>query len=51
MIASKVTPPAAVEGVEMDGVEGVGEATILDCLERNYILLHLTIAASMAQIT
>ena len=33
MIASKLTPPAEVDGAEMDGVEGVGEAAILDCLE------------------
>ena len=44
MIASKVTPPAEVEGTEVDGVEEVGGAVGPDCLERNYASLCLTIA-------
>ena len=50
MIASRVTPLAEVEKAEVGGVEGVGGATISDCLERNYTSLHLTVAASMAHI-
>ena len=33
MIASRVTPPAEVEGAEVDGVEGVGGATVPNCLK------------------
>ena len=33
MIASKVTLPTEVEGVEVDGVEGVGGAVEQDRLE------------------
>ena len=50
MTASKVTPPAEEKGVEVDGAEGVG-VTDLDCLEQNYALLRLTVAASIAPIT
>ena len=39
MIASRVTPPAEEKGVEVDGAEGVGRVTDLDCLEQNYALL------------
>ena len=51
MIASKVTPPAEVEGAEMDGAEGVGRAVVLNCLKRNCALLCLMIAASIARMT
>ena len=50
MIASRVTPLAEVEKAKVGGVEGVGGATIPDCLERNYTSLHLMVAASMAHI-
>ena len=44
MIASRVTPPTEVEGVEVDGVEGVGGAAEPDRLNRNCASLHLTVA-------
>ena len=37
-----VTPLVEEEGVDVDGAKGVGEATVLDCLDQNYISLHLT---------
>ena len=43
MTASKVTPPVEEKGVEVDGAEGVGGATIPDRLDRNYASLHLTV--------
>ena len=51
MIASKVIPPAEVEGKEVDGAKGVGGAVVLNRLERNCVLLSLTVATSMAHIT
>ena len=51
MIVSRVIPPAEVEGAEVDGAEGVGEAAVLDLLERNYASFRLTVATSMAHIT
>ena len=51
MIASRVTPLAEEEGAEVDGAEGVGGATDLDCLERGCASLRLTVATSMAHIT
>ena len=51
MITLRVTPPAEEEGVEVDGAEGVGGATDLDCLERIYASFRLTEVASMAHIT
>ena len=51
MITSRVTPPAKEKEAEVDGAEGVGGAADLDCLEQNYALLHLTVAASIAPIT
>ena len=50
MIASRVTPPVEEKGVEVDGAEGVGRVTDLDCLEQNYALLRLTVAAFIAPI-
>ena len=50
MIASRVTAPAEEKGVEVDGAEGVGRVTDLDCLEQNYALLRLTVAAFIAPI-
>ena len=50
MIASRVTPPAEIEGVEVDGAEGVGGVVNLDRLERNCASLRLTVAASMTHI-
>ena len=50
MIASRVTPPAEEKGVEVDGAEGVGRFADLDCLEQNYALLRLTVAAFIAPI-
>ena len=50
MTASKVTPPAEEKGVEVDGAEGVGGVADLDCLEQNYALLRLMVAASIAPI-
>ena len=35
----------------MDEVEGEGGAVVLDCLDRNYASLRLTVVASMAHIT
>ena len=51
MITSRVTPPAEVEGAEVDGAEGVGEAVVPNHLERNYASLCLTVVALMAHIT
>ena len=51
MIALRVTPPVEVEGAEVDGVEGVGRAAILDRLERNCTSLCLTVATSIAPMT
>ena len=51
MIASRVTPPAEEEGLEVDGAEGVGGATDLDRLERSCASLRLTVATFMAHIT
>ena len=50
MIASRVTPFAEEEEIEVDGAKGVGGATNLDCLERSYVLLRLTVAASITHI-
>ena len=50
MIASRVTPPVEEKGVEVDGAEGVGRFADLDCLEQNYALLRLTVAAFIAPI-
>ena len=44
MIASRVTPLTEVEGMEVDGPEGVGEAVGSDHLDRNYASLHLMVA-------
>ena len=44
MIVSRVTPPAEVEGAEVDGAERVGGVVGLDCLDRNCASLHLTVA-------
>ena len=51
MIASRVILPTEEEGAEVDGVEGVGGAANPDYLVRSYILLYLTLAASMAHMT
>ena len=51
MITSKVTPPTKVEGVGVDGAEGVGGATEPERFERNYASLRSTIAASIAPMT
>ena len=51
MIALGITLLAEEEGADVDGAEGVGGAADLDCLEQNYALLHLTVAASIAPIT
>ena len=51
MIASRVIPPTEVEGMEVDGVGGVGGATIPDHHDRNCASLHLMVVASMAHIT
>ena len=51
MIASRVTPPAKVEGVEEDGVEGVGGAVDPNRLKRNCASLRLMVVTSMAHIT
>ena len=51
MIASRVTPPTEVEGVEVDGAEGVGGAADLDRLQQNCTSLRLTVVASVAHIT
>ena len=51
MIASRVTPFAEEEEIEVDGAKGVGGATNLNRLERSYVSLHLMVAASMACIT
>ena len=50
MMASRVTPPAEDEGAEVDGVVEAGGAvvSVRGCLDRSYIILHLTVAASMA---
>ena len=49
-IAFRVTPLAKIEGAEVDGAEGVGEAAVPDRLEWNCASLHLTVVASMAHI-
>ena len=46
MITSRVTPPIEEEGAEVDGAEGVGGVAVLDCLERSYASLRLTVAGS-----
>ena len=51
MIVLRVTPPVEEEGVEVDGVEGVGGAADPDRLERSCASLRLTVAVSMAHIT
>ena len=51
MIASRVTPPAEEEGVEVDGAEGMEGAADPDLLECSYASLHLMVAASIAHIT
>ena len=51
MITARVTHPAEVEGVEVDGAEGVGGAVVLECLERNCASRHLTVPASIASMT
>ena len=51
MIALRVTFPVEEERAEVDGAEGVGGATDLDCLERIYASFRLTEVASMAHIT
>jgi len=43
-MSSSVTPLVKDEGADMDGVEGVGGAVVLDRLDRNYALLRLTVA-------
>ena len=50
MIASRVTAPVEEKGVEVDGAEGVGRVTDLDCLEQNYALLRLMVVAFIAPI-
>ena len=44
------TPLVEEEGTDMDGPEGVGGATVLDCLDQNCASLCLTVAESMAHI-
>ena len=43
MMSSSVTPLIEEEGADVDGVEGVGGAAVLDRLDRNYASLHLTV--------
>ena len=43
MIASRVTPPVEEEEAEVDGVEGVGGATVPERLDQNCTSLHLTV--------
>ena len=55
MMSPKVTSLIEEEGVDVDGadqdgVEQEGEVVDPDCLDLNYALLHLTVAASMAHI-
>ena len=47
----RVTLLIEEEGVDVDGVEGVGGAADLDRLERSCISFRLTVAASIAPIT
>ena len=51
MIASRVTPPVEEEGVELEGAEEVGGATVPDRLAYSCASLHLTIAVSMTHMT
>ena len=51
MMSLSVTPLVEDEGVDVDGVEGVGGAVIPDRLNRNYASLCLIVAESMAHIT
>ena len=51
MIASRVAPFTEVEGAEVDGVEGVGGAAVLNRLDQNCASLRLIVAASIAHIT
>ena len=39
-----VTPLVEDEGVDVDGAEGVGGATVSNHLNQNYASLHLTVA-------
>ena len=50
-MSSSVTLLVEEEGADVDRVEGVGRATVLDHLNRNYALLSLTVAYSVAHIT
>ena len=47
----RVTLLVEEEGVDVDGVEGVGGAADLDRLERSCVSFRLTVAASIALIT
>ena len=44
MMSLSVTPLVEDEGVDVDGVEGVGGAVIPDRLNRNYASLFLIVA-------
>ena len=50
-MSSSVTPLVEEEGVDVDGVEGVGGAADLDRLERSCVSFRLTVVASIALIT
>ena len=51
MMSSSVTPLIEEKGADVDRVEGVGGVAALECLERNYALLRLTVLASIAPMT
>ena len=44
MVSSRVIQFIEEEGAHVDGAEGVGGAAVLDCLDRNYASLRLTVA-------
>ena len=51
MIVSKVIPPIEVDGVGVDGAEGVGGAAVSDHLDQNCASLFLMVVYSMVHVT
>ena len=53
MTASRITPPANEEGVDVEGVEEAGRVavSVRGHFGRNWASLHLTVVASIAHIT
>ena len=53
MTASRVTPPAEVEGADVDGVKEAGAVavSVRGHFGQSWVSLRLMVAASMAQVT